>query len=412
MSNMKQILLTRSAPMIGHLPAYANTLSAIVGDIYAAMDVVSRELVGFVPSAMRAPSVERAAVGQTITYPVAPEQTASDIVPAMTPPTGNDNTFGVGTMTLTKARATKFNFTGEEQRSLNASPGPDFLSAQAMLIAQGFRTLANEVETDLSVEAAAKASRAFGTAGTTPFDPTGSAPLKDVAQLRKILDDNGAPQSGRSLVLNTSAGANMRSISNLTRVNEAGSQMTLRQGELLDLHGFSVKESGQSVSHTKGTGASATTNNAGYAVGATVITLASAGTGTIVAGDVITFAGDANKYLVVSGDADVSGGGTITIAAPGLREAIPASTTAITVGNSYDAAGVGFSMDALHVAMRPPARPQSGDLAVDSMIVTDERSGISFEIAIYPGYRMMYGEIGLVWGVHASKTEHIALLLG
>lgn len=412
MSNMKQILLTRTAPMIGYMPAYANTLTAIIGDIYAAMDVVSRELVGYVPSVMRAPSVERAALGQTVTYPIAPEQTSSDIVPAMTPPTGNDNTFGVGTMSITKAKATKFNFTGEEQRSLNASPGPDFLSAQAMIIAQGFRILANEVEADLAATAAASASRAHGTSGTTPFDPTGAAPLKDLALLRKILDDNGAPMSGRSLIVNTTAGANLRSITNLTRVNEAGSQMTLRQGELLDLHNFSVKETGQPVSHTKGTAAGATTNAAGYAVGDTVITLAAAGTGTIVANDFVQFAGDANKYQVESGDADVSNGGTITLAKPGLREPIAASATNITVVASYDVAGVGFSMDALHLAARPPARPVSGDLAVDSMLVTDERSGITFEIAIYPGYRMMYGEIGLAWGTHASKTEHIALLLG
>lgn len=409
MSKLTQILLSRTAPNIGHMPAYANTLSAIIGDIYAAMDVVSREMVGFIPSAMRAPGVERAAVGQTITYPIAPDQTATDIVPAMTPPSGYDNTFGVGTMAITKAKAVKWNFTGEEQRALNASPGPGFLTAQGMVIAGGFRHLANLVEADLSAEAAAKASRAYGTAGTTPF---AGDTLAELAQLRKILDDNGAPAFGRSAILNTSAGANLRSVKNLTRVNEAGTQMTLRDGELLDVFGFSIKESGQPYSHTAGTAASATTNAAGYAVGATVITLASAGTGTFVAGDVVTFAGDANKYVLAAGDADVSGGGTITLAEPGLREAIPASATAITRSASYDAAGVAFSQDALHVAMRPPARPSTGDLAVDVMLVTDQRSGITFEIAIYPGYRMMYGEIGLAWGVHASKREHIALLLG
>lgn len=40
------------------------------------------------------------------------------------------------------------------------------------------------------------------------------------------------------------------------------------------------------------------------------------------------------KYLVLSGDADVSNGGTITIAATGLQKAIPASATAITVAGN------------------------------------------------------------------------------
>ncbi len=411
--NMRVMLASRQAPMIGNLSAYANTLTAIIPDIYAALDTVSRELQGFIPSAMRAPGVERAAVGQSVPYPIAPVQVASDIVPAMQVPEPPDNTVATGFMAITKARKVPWGFTGEEQRALNSggANGPGYLSVQGMIIAQALRTLTNEIEADLSAEAAANASRAYGTAGTTPFAPGGTTPLADVALLRKILDDNGAPLSGRSLIINTAAGANLRSVPNLTRVNEAGTQMTLRQGELLDLHGFSIKETGQAVSHTTSTAAGATTNAAGYAVGARTITLASAGTGTITAGEVVTFAGDTNKYVVVTGDTDVSNGGTIVLAEPGLRVAIPAAATAITKTATYTAS-VGFSMDALHVAMRPPARPAEGDLAVDVMLVTDVRSGVTFEISVYPGYRKMEAEVALAWGMKATKREHIALLLG
>jgi hypothetical protein len=100
----------------------------------------------------------------------------------------------------------------------------------------------------------------------------------------------------------------------------------------------------------------ATTNNAGYAGGtvspvvngATVITLASAGTGAIVAGDLVSFGANTTRYLVAVGDADVSNGGTITIstristagsgsilAGTGLVDTIPASNTAITVYKFY-----------------------------------------------------------------------------
>ena len=88
------------------------------------------------------------------------------------------------------------------------------------------------------------------------------------------------------------------------------------------------------LANQRGTNSGATTNTAGYAVGTTVITLASAGTGTLVAGDVITFSGDNNKYVVLSGDNNVADGGTITIAAPGLRQAIPPSATTITTANN------------------------------------------------------------------------------
>ena len=405
----KFALMVASLPLVisvGRVAPYANTLANLVPDLFAAVDVVSRELVGFIPAADRDSNDERAAVGELIRWPKVPVLPAGDTTPAMAIPEPTDMNVGSDTMSITKSRNVPFGFTGEERRGLNNGPG--MLTIQGDAIAQALRTLTNEVETDLALAARLAASRATGTAGTTPF----ATNLGDSAQARKILDDNGAPAGPRSLIINTGTGANLRTLGQLTKANEVGDAMTVRDGELINLHGFSIKESnalGSTI--TKGTNASGSTNNAGYAVGATVITLASAGTGTILAGDVITFAGDANKYLVVSGDADVSGGGTITIAAPGLRQAIPASNTVITTGASY-APNVAFSRNALRLITRAPALPEEGDAAIDRMTIVDPRSGIAFEFAIYLGYKKVRYEVAMAWGVKATKAEHIALLLG
>lgn len=385
--------------------AYANTLTRLIPDLYAGLDVVSRELVGFIPSVYRNANAERAAVGQAVVYDIAPPMETFDITPSNTVPDPDDITMGNGTLTITKAKGAAFGFTGEEARGLNTGSG--YISAQAKLFAQALRTLTNEIEVDLATEAAAKFSRAYGTPTTTPF----GSDLSGTAQVRKILDDNGAPKTGRSLVIDTSAGANMRTLTNLTKVNEAGTEMTLRDGELLNVHGLSIKESAGVQTPTSGTGSSATTNTAGYAIGATVITLASAGTGTILAGDVITFAGDSNKYVVASGDADVSGGGTITLAAPGLRQAIGTSATAITVV-ATSTRNAAFSENALHLVARAPALPPEGDLAIERRMLVDPRSGLAFEVSIYPLYRKVRAEVALAWGVGAVKPEHGALLLG
>lgn len=74
----------------------------------------------------------------------------------------------------------------------------------------------------------------------------------------------------------------------------------------------------------------ATTNATGYAIGLSTVTLASAGTGAVAVGDIVTFAGQTTQYTVTSGDADVSGGGSITFT-PALVASIPASATALTV---------------------------------------------------------------------------------
>lgn len=401
------LIMPLAAPAILHFPLVgANTLTALLPTIFEAMDVVSRELTGFIPSAMRAPGVERAAVGQSVTYPVAPAMAAYDVAPAMAVPEPPDVTPETGTMAITKSRAVPFGFTGEEARMLNTGVG--YLSTQGQWIAQALRTLVNEIESDLAIEAATNASRAYGTAGTTPF----ASSLADMAQVRKMLDDNGAPPSDRSLVGNTAMGANLRTLQQLTKVNEAGTQMTLRQGELLDVFNISIKESAQVQNFVAGTNnGSASTNNAGYAVGATLITLAAAGTGTIKAGDIITFAGDTNKYQVAVGDTNVADAGTITLAKPGLRVAIAASNTVITTIASH-ASNVAFSSSALHVAMRPPATPPEGDLASDRMLVTDPRTGVTFEFSVWPGYRKVRLEVALAWGVKATKREHIVILLG
>lgn len=394
-------LILAAAPVA----AYDNVLTGLIPDLFAGLDVVSRELVGFVPSVARNSTAERAAVGEAVKYHITRAANISDIVPAMTVPEPTNQTVDNGSITITKSRAAEFGFTGEEQKGLNNGPGA--LSVQADMFAQALRGLVNEIESDLAATAYKAASRATGTAGTTPFGTN----LGDTAQLRKILDDNGAPLGERMLVGSTGMGASLRTLSQLTKANEAGTTMTMRDGQLLDLHGFSIKESGQAKSHTKGTAAGATTNTAGYAIGATVITLAAAGTGTIVAGDVITFTGDTNKYVVVSGDADVSNGGTITLAKPGLRVAIATSATNITVGGSYTAS-VGFVRSAIQLAMRAPALPDGGDAADARFQLTDPRSGLTFEVSAYGGYRKRRFEVAAAWGTKAVKEEHIAELLG
>lgn len=397
---------TFAAPAVVHMSAYANTLTRMFPELYAAIDVVSRELVGFIPSAFRNVSAERAAVGQAVVWPVSVQQCTFNVTPAMQIPEPADKSIDNSELKITKSKGVEFGWTGEEQRALNSGVG--VLTVQGMWFAEALRTLVNEIEADLAAEAAAHASRWSGTAGTTHF----ATNLGDSAQVRKILDDNGAPLSGRSLIIDTAAGAALRTLGQLTKANEAGTTMTLRDGELLNLHGFSIKESAAISTFTAGTASGATTDNVGYAKGATSIGTAAAGTGVLKAGDVITFAGDTNKYTVITGKAAVGTGTTaITIAKPGLRVAIPAAATNITVIASH-AQNVAFSQNALHLAARAPALPNEGDAAIDRTLITDARSGLTFEVAIYAGYRKIRAEVTLAWGVKATKEEHIAGLLG
>jgi hypothetical protein len=382
----------------------STTLTGLIPDLYEALDVVSRELVGMIPAVTLDAQAARAALNQNVISPVAPAATATDITPGVTPPDDGNQTIGSVTVKVTKARRVPIRWTGEQERQ--AISGVGVGNVRANQIAQALRTLTNEMESDLC-GLHTQASRAVGTAGTTPFGTAGD--YIDAALARRILVDNGAPTSDMSLVIDTLAGANIRG--KQARFDIQGDQSLLRQGVLLDASGVMLRESAQIRTFTKGTGASATTNTAGYAVGATVITLAAAGTGTILAGDVITFAGDTNQYVAAVGDADVSNAGTITLAAPGLRRAIATSATAITVVNTA-ARNMVFTRNALVLAARLPSLPEAGDIAIDRQSIVDPRSGMTFEIAIYPQYRQIQYEISAAWGVAVAKAEHFGLLLG
>lgn len=386
------------------------TLTSLIPSIQEAMDVVSREMVGFIPAVSRDSNAERAAVGQTVVSPVVGAMAAEDLAPAAYAADTPNQTIGNVQMTISKARSVPFGITGEEARGLNNAGTLGSINAQR--IAQAMRTLTNEVEGDLAA-LHINASRAYGTAGAAPFGTAGD--LSDLAQARKILDDNGSPQSDMHMVLGGAAVANIRGkMSTLFQTNTGGAQAEalLRQGALGEYQGMLLHNSRQvREAVVVGTGASATTNAAGYAVGATVITLASAGTGTILAGDIITFAGDTNKYVVVSGDASTADGGTITIAEPGLQVAMSAAAKLITV-IAASTRNMFFHRSAIQLATRAPAMPDEGDAADDVMMVTDPVSGLTYEFCVYKQKRQVRYEINLAWGVKMIAPRHAGILLG
>lgn len=386
----------------------ANTLTGLIPVIYESLDKVSRELVGLIPAVNMDTQSSRAALNQTVRSPVAPASTPVSISPGVTAPDTGDQTVGYTDVSISKQYQVPVRWNGDEQASLASGQYTRVLMDQ---FSQAFRGLANLVEADLA-GLHTKASRAYGTAGTNPFGAS-SFNHDSVPEVRKILVDNGQA-SDLQLVINTAAGANMRKISNLYKVNEAGDRNFLRQGVLDDLHGFMIRESAQIKTSTAGTMASATTTAAALTVGQTVIPLATAGTGVVAAGDIITIANDTNKYVVKSvsfAGANPASGDSITIAAPGIRVAQASSAYAITV-IAAAARNMAFAKNAITLATRLPMRPQEGDSAYDVMVVTDPVSGLSFEVAMYKQYRQIHFEVALAWGYAATKPEGIALLLG
>ena len=323
--------------------------------------------------------------------------------PSMTIPEGTDQTVDNKTLTLDKFASIQIPYTGEDIKHLNNGSG--FETVYGDQIMQAMRAITNKIEYNLWANMRANASRAFGTAGTTPFGSN----FNEVAEMRQILVDNGMPVNDRltTMAINSSAGTKLRNLAQLQKANESGGTDLLRQGTLLDLQGIMLKESAAPVSLAAGTGASYTTTTAGFAVGTTSIPLIT-GSGTILAGDTITFAGDANKYVVTTG---IAAPGTVVIAAPGLRKAVAASAVAVTVGAAATSNLV-FHRASTELVVRPVALPQGGDAASDVMTVQDPFSGMVYDISVYKGYKKTMIEVSTLYGFKVWKPDFVGQLLG
>lgn len=383
------------------------TLTGLTEIIYKSRDLVAAEAVGFTTSAMiNSDGSERVSLNGSVKSIRTSQPTLNtSYTPAMTIPTADDVTVTTESVTIGQVANVRVPLVGDALLQLqNCNSREDFNNN---IIAQSLRKIRNAIEAHCGTVVKNGSSRATGTAGTTPF----ASNHNSINAVRQILKDNGCPveDGSVSLIINTAAGTNLRNLSNLYKVNEAGSSELLRRGILQDISGILIKESAGVASHTKGTGTSYQTNSAGLVTGSTDIPL-DTGSGTIVAGDHVTFAsgaGSGRSYIVGTG---IASAGTAVLNFPGLLGAIP-DNNALTVGNDYTA-NVAFHRNAVELIMRPPALPAGGDAARERMTVFDPVSGMVFEIALYTGYGMNMLDITTFYQAKVWKPEFVATLLG
>lgn len=378
----------------------ANTLTGLIQYIYDTVDNVSNEPSGLINAVTISGKAEQAALNQDITYDITAVGAERDNTPAANPPALVDETTGAGTMKLTKSKSVPFYWTGDDEAKIGQEAKTGI---QNNKIAQAIRRLRNLIETDLGA-LQAQASRAYAAHATTPAALFGTN-LGEVAQVRKILQDNGAPMGDIQGVLDTSSGANLRTLVGLGSFQ--GGNM-LDKGVLMDIYGVPLRESAGIVTTTAvGTNTGPYVVNGAHAVGATTITLKT-GTGTILAGDVITLGTNTkHKYVVLTG---LAAAGTITIAAPGLQTTLADGGAVVVVGTC--SRSMVFARSAIHLLARLPKQPEGGDSATDELIVQDPITRLPFRFAQYKGYHANQYEVGISWGVKATVPEHIALLLG
>jgi len=336
----------------------------------------------------------------TVNVVVPPVLAAADVVPAATPAATASVTPNVVPITLSSHKYVPFYLTDKDLERLGQGSG-----VIPMGLDSAITSLASAIDQDLAN--AYKSIYGYaGTAAITPF----STDLSEYLAARKIAGDQRMPPTPRYLIINSAAEANALNLPNFQNASFSADPNVMGAGIIGNKLGALWLTSDNVPTHTAGTASGATTNNAGYALGIKTVTLASAGTGTILVGDVITFAGDTQTYVVTSGDADVSGGGTISFE-PGLKKVIAASNTAITLKATH-VANMLIQQEAIAFAMAPMSESNLMPGAHPMQAVIDPDSGLGFRITLEREFFRWRWAVDALWGYAVPRPESGVRLAG
>lgn len=324
--------------------------------------------------------------GQSVDVKRVRSMTAYNIVPAATSQTPLDvNTFSTP-ITLDQWKGASFAFTDKERAEIHADTMPKSIEQAGIALA----TAAEQyVQTQF-----AKFFQTAGAVGTVPF---AAATIADFVTCARRLDDTLTPRTQRAMVLSTAAHANAVSVPAVNQWYSRQGSNTLNDGMLPQAMGFEIAMSQLVGSHTAGTGTSYITNSASLVAGTKAIPI-DTGSGTVVVGDIVTFAGHTQTYVVTSG---VAAAGTIQIE-PGLVVAVGDGVAMTILGtHSLNAA---FHKEAIQFVTRPPLQPlDPSQNAVQSM--RDPETGLVLTVEYHREWFRDHLAFSLLYGANVAYRE-------
>ncbi|MCK5603026.1 hypothetical protein KAR91_14175 [Candidatus Pacearchaeota archaeon] len=248
-----------------------------------------------------------------------------------------------------------------------------------------------------------------GVAGTTPFAST----TVEATDSRKVLNNQLAPMTDRRFVLDPDAEAKALNLRAFQDASFGGGTSAILEGKLLRKLGFNWFMDQQIPTHTKGVATGTPVTDGTQSIGA--VSIVSDGwtndtADILLEGDIITFAGHSQTYVVT---ADVASGATTGPAtipiAPGLQVEV-AGEVAITVAADH-VVNLAFHRDAFAFASRPLADNTS---ALGSVIqqMTDPISGLSLRLEISRQHKQIEFAYDMLYGGALVRRELATRLAG
>jgi hypothetical protein len=218
------------------------------------------------------------------------------------------------TVTLDKIATVARAWTSKEQ-TLNMD------DLQRLVVQPAVNALAEQVNADL-LDLYKKVPYFSGVSGVTPKT------LAEIANARKILQDNRAPRDGRAFVMDNTAEAGFLTLDSLVEVDKSGTNSALRDAALGRVMGMVLTADNQVPLHTAGlySALADVTITTGAADATSIVLTSAAGTSTdtLLEGDIFTL--DGNQY-VVTADTSAAIAGVVTVP---ISPALPVAFGAMT----------------------------------------------------------------------------------
>ena len=379
----------------------ASTITALAPTLFSAAQEVSAEPFGAIDSINATFDNKGVAKGDYVKVPVAPAQSNTSFSASNVYPEGTSVTASAVSVEITKSQKNSMVLSGEQIASLEN--GGNYQEWTRQWAAQAMRALRNEAETDACAAIYQGASRASGTAGTTPF----ATSLTDLVNVRKILRDNGAPMADLQCVVNTAAESNLLNLGIVQQSFAAGNNTQLVSGFIDRKFGFQIKASAGIDLHSSTAAASYVLDNTvSIPVGTTAL-VTKTGTDATKVGDAFHIAADTDNIYIANALDALSTTKLITIGRPGTREVYLDDAT-VTFKGSYTP-NLCFERSAVVGIMRPPRIPENA--TIKQMMVSDGK-GLTYLFLEISQYGQISWEMHLAWGFKVVQPEHVAVLIG
>jgi hypothetical protein len=328
--------------------------------------------------------------GSSIDVPIPPTITTAAVTAANTPPATADMTLSTVNVPLSSWNEAPFYMTDKDMLEVQQDKLPGVVEA-------ALASIVSTIDADILTAADAGCGLADDQ-GTGIF-----AAIGDVIEPGTLLNRNKVARAARSCVFDSTAEAALLALTQFTSADYQTSfpMETGMVGPEPKL-GMQWWMDQNVQTHTCGTGNGYLVNaSEGYVIGDKVITV-DTGTGTMLAGDVVTIG--SYNYGVAS-----LSGTTLTLNQGLLATVANNATITLIDRTSTHTANIAMARDAIVFCSRPF---QSSNSAIASQTISDPVSGLSLRLEVTREHKRDRWSIDCLYGTKVVRPEGVIKIIG